>query len=111
MAPAIIAAIISAAASKVKQNQASAQAMNQGNKTAGTYQIGGSDNNSRGSYQSSSSDVNVNAGGGDLAKSIVKQYLEKKMGNEGEGADTSGAESAAETASETMTEEAAENIH
>ena len=86
MAPAIIAAIISAAASKVKSNQDNAARMNEGNKTGGNYQIGGSDNNSgMNTYQPSSQSVNTGGSGSQLAESIIKQYLSKKNDDNTQG--------------------------
>ena len=109
MAPAIIAAIISAAASKVKSNQSNAMKMNEGNKTGGSYQISGENNNAGNdtSYQPTSQSTNtVGTGGGDLAKNIVKQYLEKKAS---EGT-SEVAEAASEAATETV-ENVTNNIH
>lgn len=117
MAPAIIAAIISAAASKVKSNQASAMKMNEGNKTAGDYQLNSGNGSSSGatSYQPiSQSTSTVGTGGGDLAKSIVKEYLEKKLNNNAEPAADTAGEVASDTTNEIATETAenvAENIH
>jgi hypothetical protein len=86
MAPAIIAAIISAAASKVKSNQESAQAMNQGNKTGGAYQIDSmnGENSSSNSYQPTAQSTNtIGNGSSGLAKNIIGGYLEKKFGDTG----------------------------
>ena len=100
MAPAIIAAIISAAASKVKSNQDNAAKMNEGQKTGGSYQIGTSENPGVSGYQPSSQSINTGGGGGSqLAESIIKQYMSKK-----------GTEEAAQEAAQQATQETAENI-
>ena len=90
--------------------------MNEGNKTGGTYQIGGGNSSGGGvSYQPTSQSTNtVGTGGGDLAKSIVKEYLEKKLNNNAEPAADTAGEVASDTTNEIATETAenvAENIH
>lgn len=116
MAPAIIAAIISAAASKVKQNQSSAMKMNEGTKTAGNYQIssGNNDNSNGYSYQPVAQSANVGGGGGDLAKALVKEYIDKKMNSGAEAASDAASEAANEAATETaenVAENVTDNIH
>jgi hypothetical protein len=125
MAPVIIAALISAAASKVKSNQANAMKMNEGNKTGGTYQISSGEGNGGQSnaYRPSEQQVNTGGNGGELAKNIIKQYLDKKNNSEAEGvasevagetaneAANEAAETAANEAAETAAENVAENIH
>jgi hypothetical protein len=78
MAPAIIAAIISAAASKMKSNQESASRMNEGNKTGGPYQISSENVPVQSSYQPSSQGTStIGSGLSDLGKNLVSQYLKK----------------------------------
>lgn len=106
MAPAIIAAIISAAASKMKSNQESASRMNEGNKTGGTYQISSGNEPVQSSYQPSSQGTStIGSGFSDLGKNLVSQYL-KKQASDAPAGDAPEVESVAQ---ETV-ENAADNI-
>ena len=87
MAPVIIAALISAAASKVKSNQANAMKMNEGNKTGGTYQISSGEGNGGQSnaYRPSEQQVNTGGNGGELAGFHLRHSQIKFRGSDDEG--------------------------